>query len=109
MPRDDQGETAAATIRMRMRRGWTDGARAEPERPLVQPRRRTFPQGFQCALAVVSDRVKCLILLEIEESAIARPSHHRPPDEAVYDLPTEHRYDRCGRQIRLQPGNRLPY
>jgi hypothetical protein len=27
MPRDNQGETAAS-IRMRMRRGWTDGARA---------------------------------------------------------------------------------
>jgi hypothetical protein len=36
----------------------------------------------------VSDRVKCLIRLEIEGSAIARPSHHRPPDEAVHDLPT---------------------
>ena len=27
LPRDNQGETAAS-IRMRMRRGWTDGARA---------------------------------------------------------------------------------
>jgi len=27
VPRDNQGETAAS-IRMRMRRGWTDGARA---------------------------------------------------------------------------------
>src|SRR6266700_6096386 len=39
------------------------------------------PRG-QCGLAVVSDWVKCLIRLEIEGSAIARPSHHRPPDEA---------------------------
>src|SRR6202051_2016539 len=44
----------------------------------VQPPRRTFPQWGQCGLAVVSDRVKCLIRLEIEGSAIARPSHHRP-------------------------------
>jgi hypothetical protein len=36
----------------------------------------------------VSDRVKHLIRLEIEGSDIARPSHHRPPDEAVHDLPT---------------------
>jgi hypothetical protein len=31
VPRDNQGETTAS-IRMRMRRGWTDGARAEPDR-----------------------------------------------------------------------------
>jgi IS30 family transposase len=35
----------------------------------------------KCDLAVVSDWVKHLIRLEIEGSDIARPSHHRPPDE----------------------------
>jgi hypothetical protein len=67
VPRDNQGETAAS-IRMRMA--------------------AHFPLVGKCDLAVVSDRVKHLIRLEIEGSDIARPSHHRPPDEAVHDLPT---------------------
>ena len=67
IPRDNQGETAAS-IRMRMA--------------------AHFPLVGKCDLAVVSDRVKHLIRLEIEGSDIARPSHHRPPDEAVHDLPT---------------------
>jgi hypothetical protein len=44
VPRDNQGETAA-TIRMRMRRGWTDGAKGVAQAKFVQPRRRTFPHG----------------------------------------------------------------
>jgi len=36
LPRDNQDETAAS-IRMRQRRGWSDGARAEPERRTAKP------------------------------------------------------------------------
>src|SRR5450631_2350592 len=84
--RDNQGETAAS-IRMRFARGWTDGVRAYPSEVRPAPAAHFSPRG-QCGLAVVSDWVKYLIRLEIEGSAIARPSHHRPPDEAVHDLPT---------------------
>src|SRR5713101_12519 len=44
LPRDNQGETAAS-IRMRMRRGWTDGSEGVARAKFVRPRRRTFPQG----------------------------------------------------------------
>ena len=59
-------------------------------------------------LAAVSDRVKVLIRLIIEGSDLARPPHHRPPDEAVHELPTNPRHCRFCRQSRLQHGDRLP-
>ena len=44
VPRDNQGETAAS-IRMRMRRGWADGARAKPERRTANPGGALIPLG----------------------------------------------------------------
>ena len=40
--------------------------------------------GSVAGLSVTHDRVKLLIRLMIEGSDIARPPHHRPPDEAVH-------------------------
>ena len=53
--------------------------------------RAVHPGGgfFGTRLGVVSDRVKFLIRLKIEGSDLARPPHHRPPDEAVHELPTD--------------------
>jgi hypothetical protein len=62
----------------------------------------------ECALAVVSGREKCLVQLRIEEPVIARPSHQRPPDEALHGFSTNPRCDDSGREVRLQPGQRLP-
>jgi hypothetical protein len=55
----------------------------------------------------VSDRVKLLIRLMNEGSDIARPPHHRPPDEAGHELPTDPRRCRCCRQSGLQHGYRI--
>src|SRR5665811_921766 len=106
VPRDNQGETAAS-IRMRMRRGWADGARAKPERRTTNPGAHLSCWG-KCGLAVVSDRVKLLIRLRIEGSDIARPPHHRPPDEVLHEMPTNPRCRHCCCQVRLQQSNRLP-
>ena len=59
-----------------MRRGLDGRSEGVARAPFVRPPAAHFSPGAQCALAVVSDRVKRLIFLEIEESAIARPSHH---------------------------------
>ena len=102
--RGDNQDERTASIRMRMRRGWADGGRAKPDRRQSNPGGRVFAT----CLAVVSDRVKLLIRLTNEGSDLARPPHHRPPDEAVHELPTDPRRYRCCRQSRLQHGDRLP-
>jgi len=68
-----------------------------------RPRRRVLrnPSG------VVSDRDKLLIRLMNKGSDLARPPHHRPPDGAVHELPTNPRHCRCRRQSRHQHGDWL--
>ena len=42
-------------------------------------------------------------------SAIARPPCHRPPDEALHEVPSDRPGRRCRRQGRVQRGHRLPH
>src|SRR6266478_6463264 len=44
-----------------------------------------------------------------EEPQLARPPHHRLPDEAVYEFPPNRDADRCRGQSRVQRRHRLSY
>src|ERR1700719_3364634 len=44
-----------------------------------------------------------------EEPQLARPPHHRLPDEAVYEFPPNRDADRCCGQGRVQRRHRLSY
>src|SRR5271167_3413559 len=44
-----------------------------------------------------------------EEPQLARPPHHRLPDEAIYEFPPSRDADHCGGQSRVQRRHRLSY
>src|SRR5437016_7170320 len=44
-----------------------------------------------------------------EEPQLARPPHHRLPDEAVYEFPPSRDADRCRGQGRVQRRHRLSH
>src|SRR6516225_6001111 len=110
VPRDNQGETAT-TIRMRLLPGVAGRSEGVARATADHPRRRIFSVGYCCGKdarwAVVSGPAKGLVHLRIEGISFAGPSHQRPPDEALHGTSNDTRRDGCGREIRLQPGERL--
>ena len=110
LPRDNQGETAT-TIRMRLLPGVAGRSEGVARATADHPRRRIFSVGYCCGKdarwAVVSGPAKGLVHLRIEGISFAGPSHQRPPDEALHGTSNDTRRDGCGREIRLQPGERL--
>jgi len=75
----------------------------------LQPRRRIFSLGGECSLAVVSDRVKRLILLEFEEISDCLGLHitdHQMRLYMTYRLYNDATI--AAAKSGIQPGHRLP-